>query len=77
MPKPIRKIIKFLAVGYDNNDNHTRITQGNHIDIISGSEENHACLQNFAMNLEKKILDKNIKLNHLTTEEIFHLIQKD
>lgn len=64
-----KKIIRLLGVGFDADDGHVRITQGEGHDVLMGSEESHEYLQKLIGKIEDELKEKGLSLEEMTPEE--------
>jgi len=75
MPKPKRKkIIRLLGVGFDAEDGHVRITNGEKYDVLMGSEQSHEYIQQLIQNIERKLKTRNLTLDDISPEEFTELV---
>jgi hypothetical protein len=70
-----KKIIRLLGVGFDAQDGHVRITQGDQYDVIMGSDESHEYLRKLIQKIESKIGESGLSLNDLTPEKLTELVE--
>ncbi|MCK5676125.1 MAG: hypothetical protein KAH99_03820 [Verrucomicrobia bacterium] len=66
-----KKIIRLLGVGFDTEDGHVRITQGENYDVLMGSEQSHEYIQKLIQKIEEGLKSKGLDLDDLTPDE-FH-----
>lgn len=64
-----KKIIRLLGVGFDADDGHIRITQGEKHDVLMGSEESHEYLQKLIGRIDDELKAKGLSLKDMTPEE--------
>jgi len=64
-----KKIIRLLGVGFDAEDGHIRITQGESHDVLMGSAESHEYLQQLIHRIEEKIEESGLSLEELDPNE--------
>lgn len=76
MPAKNKKIVRLLGVGFDTDDAHVRITHGSRYDVLMGSDESHAYLQELMQRIETLLHQKNTTLDHLTPEEFIELVRE-
>ena len=70
-----KKIIGLLGVGFDNDDNHVRITKGDNYDVFMGSEESHEYIQQLIQKIEDELKSRGISLDDLTPDEFSHIVE--
>lgn len=70
-----KKIIRLLGVGFDAADGHIRVTQGEHFDVIMGSEESHEYIRKLIRDIEEAIERRGISLDDLTPDEFTELVE--
>lgn len=71
-----KKIIRLLGVGFDVDDGHIRITNGEKYDVLMGSEQSHEYIQKLIQNIERKLKDRNLNLDDLSPEEFTEIVGK-
>ena len=64
-----RKIVRLLGVGFDAEDGHIRITQGDRHDVLMGSAESHEYLQQLIHRIEKKLESSGLSLEDIDPNE--------
>ncbi len=69
-----RKIVRLLGVGFDADDGHIRITQGDRHDVLMGSAESHEYLQQLIRRIEEKIESRGLSLEELDPDELSRLV---
>ena len=81
MPKANqKKIIRQLGVGFDSEDGHVRITQGDNYDVLMGSDESHEYIQHLIQRIEDELKARELTLDDFTPEEFaqfFKSIQQE
>jgi hypothetical protein len=70
-----KKIIRLLGVGFDTEDEHVRITQGDQFDVLMGSEESHDFILKLIQKVEKTIKERGQSLDDLTPNEFTLLVE--
>jgi hypothetical protein len=70
-----KKIIGLLAVGFDAEDGHVRITKGEKHDILMGSDESHEYLQKLIAKIETELEAQGLKLDDLSPDEFGEFVQ--
>ena len=69
-----KKIIRLLGVGFDAEDGHIRITQSESHDVLMGSEQSHAYLQQLIQKIEDGLKKKGLSLEDLTPEKFSEFV---
>jgi hypothetical protein len=64
-----KKIVRLLGVGFDAQDGHIRLTQGEKHDVIMGSAESHEYLQQLIHKIEEKIEKSGLSLEDIDPAE--------
>jgi hypothetical protein len=70
-----KKIIRLLGVGFDAEDGHIRITQGDKSDVIMGSEESHEYLSGLIRDIEERIEACGLTLEELSPGDLSELVE--
>lgn len=70
-----KKIIRLLGVGFDAEDGHIRITQGENYDVLMGSEESHEYLQHLIRKIEQGLREKGLSLEDLSPDEFSEFVE--
>lgn len=70
-----KKIVRLVGIGFDAEDQHVRLTHGNHYDIWMGSEESHVYLQKLMERIDQALLEKGKVLNEITPSELSAIVQ--
>ena len=68
-----RKKTWLLGLGFDNKDGHTRITKGDNFQLVGGSEDTHATMQEKALKMNEQLKRRGKTLDTVGREE-FHEI---
>lgn len=53
--RPKAVVLGLLGLGLDGKDGHVRITKGEHVFLLGGSEETHGKMQEFTIRLEERM----------------------
>jgi hypothetical protein len=69
-----KKIIRLLGVGFDAEDGHIRITQGESHDVLMGSDQSHEYLQQLIQKIENGLKEKGLSLEDLTPEDFSEFV---
>lgn len=70
-----KKIIRLLGVGFDSEDSHIRITNGEKYDVIMGSEQSHEYLQQLLQKIEDGLKIKGLSLDDFTPDEFSKFVE--
>lgn len=71
-----KKIVRLLAIGFDAEDGHTRITKGANYDVLLGSSESHEYMQQLIEKIDAVLKARNLSLGDMTPDELNKLIIK-
>ena len=74
--KKRQKIIRLLGVGFDAEDGHVRITQGEKYDVLMGSYESHEYIQQLIQKIEGELENRGLSLDDLSPAEFSEFIGK-
>lgn len=66
---------RLLGVGLDNEDGHTRVTQGKNFALYLGSEETHERMTEICIKLNEKLDRKGMTLDDVSARELRDLLQ--
>lgn len=69
-----KKVVGLLGVGFDHQDGHVRITQGDRYQVLMGSEASHSELQKLCSQIEQAVRESGRELDDYTAEEFVELI---
>ncbi|QBG48591.1 hypothetical protein EGM51_14705 [Verrucomicrobia bacterium S94] len=72
-----KKIIRLLGVGFDAEDGHVRITQGENYDVLMGSEESHEYIQQLIRKIEDALAEKHLTLDDFTPDEFAEFVKNN
>ncbi len=79
-PKPIKKTkivkAKFLGVGLDNEDGHTRLTRGENFMLYGGSDETHGRMQETAVKVNEQLARRGKRLEDCSPREFFDIVHE-
>lgn len=67
---------QLLGLGLDNKDGHLRVTQGENYQLIGGSEETHAVMQEKAIKFNEQLRRRGKTLETLSREEFHELADR-
>ena len=70
-----KKIIRLLGVGFDTDDGHIRISQGDRFDVIMGSAECHEYIRTLIQEIEQAMDERGMCLNDLTPKAFTELVE--
>ncbi len=68
-------VTRILGLGLDNDDGHTRLTQGPDFDLRNGSEESHRLMQEWCLRIDEAIRDQGRDMGDLSRDEFFTLAE--
>lgn len=68
------EFVGLLGVGFDNDDEHKRITKGEEFFLVGGSEETHERMQDVAIHVTEKLKSKGKRLEDAEVEELIDLV---
>ena len=64
-----------FGMGFDNRDEHKRITKGDNFCLVGGSEETHERMTETAIRFNEKLAKRGKELGELSPEEFRDLMQ--
>ncbi len=70
-----REVLGFLGVGFDNDDEHKRLTRSEHFIIVGGSAETHERLQDTAIRFDANLKKKGKTLHETEPEEALDILR--
>ena len=70
-----KKIIRLLGVGFDAEDGHIRITNGEKYDVLMGSEQSHEYILQLIQKIEDGLKIKGLSLDDLTPDEFSEFVE--
>ena len=70
-----KKIVRLLGVGFDAEDGHVRITNGEKYDVLMGSNESHEYIQQLIQKIEDQLENRGLSLDDLTPEQLGEFVQ--
>ena len=70
-----KKIIRLLGVGFDAEDGHIRITEGDRFDVLMGSDESHEYIRKLIEDIETVLHERGLVLDDLTPQEFAELVE--
>lgn len=73
--KPNRKTV-LLGLGLDNQDGHTRVTNGENFQLIGGSAETHGSMQEKAIKMNEHLQQRGKSLDNVSREEFHEIADK-
>ncbi len=77
--KSTKKAIQTLGLiglGFDNQDEHQRITKGEDFLLVGGSQETHERMQDVAIHITEGLKTKGKRLHDACVDEVVELMQK-
>ena len=69
------EVLGLLGVGFDNEDGHKRVTQGEEFLLIGGSEGTHGKMQDVAIHVTESLDAKGKRVQDAALEELAELIR--
>jgi hypothetical protein len=73
-PEKIEHIAKILGIGFDQEDGHTRRTQGANFELFQGSEKTHDRMQAICLIIEERLKASGKHLDQLSREEFVAIV---
>ncbi len=70
-----KKIVRLLGVGFDADDGHVRITNGEKYDVLMGSEQSHEYIQQLIHKIENQLENRGLALDDLTPDQLGEFVQ--
>lgn len=70
-----KKVIRLLGVGFDAQDDHVRISNGEHYDVYQGSPESHEYIQKLLQKIDDELKAKGLTLDDFTPEEFVNFVK--
>ena len=70
------ELVGLFGIGFDNEDEHKRITEGDEFLLIGGSEETHERMQDVAIHVTESLKIKGKRLKDASTDEVVDLMHK-
>ncbi len=67
--------MRLLGVGFDSEDGHIRVTQGENYDVLMGSDQSHEYIQQLLQKIEAQLENRGLSLDDLTPEQLGEFIQ--
>ena len=71
-----RRVVGFLGIGLDNQDEHKRLTRTEHFFLIGGSEATHERMQETAIRFTSELQRRGKELGQTRAEEIIEIIHE-
>ena len=68
--------IGLIGLGFDNQDEHKRITKGEDFLLVGGSQETHERMQDIAIHVTEALKNKGKRLQYADADEVIELMQK-
>ena len=65
-----------LGMGLDNDDGHVRITHGENFHLFGGSKGTHELMQEHAIKINEKLLEREKTLDSVTHEELRKIVEE-
>jgi hypothetical protein len=70
------RVAGMLGVGFDHDDGHIRITQGEGYQVFMGSDESHSMLRDLLGRIHDAVCRSGRKMTDYTPEEFIDLLSK-
>jgi len=70
------ELVGFFGVGFDNEDDHQRITRADHFVLVGGSEETHERMQDTAIRFNESLDKKGKQLSETSLIEALELLAR-
>ena len=70
------ELVGLIGVGFDHQDEHKRITEGEEFLLVGGSEETHERMQDVAIHVTESLKNKGKRLQDADIEEVIELMHK-
>ncbi len=67
------RVSRIIGIGTDGFDGHIRITNGNHYEVLQGSEMSHALMQQWCEGINQRLAAMNKEMGQLTLEEFLQV----
>ena len=67
------RIAKIVGIGTDAADGHIRITNGDHYELVQGSEQSHEQMQQWCEAINQRLAAMNKDMKQLTVDEFLAL----
>ncbi|MCE5325092.1 MAG: hypothetical protein LLG01_01630 [Planctomycetaceae bacterium] len=71
--KDKNKKARILGVGLDNQDGHVRVTRGKNFELVGGSDETHASMQEKCIKFNEKLDSRGKQLEELDAQELLDI----
>jgi len=65
-----------LGIGLDDDNGHTRITQGKNFHLFGGSRDTHELMQEHAIKINEKLDEREKTLDTVTHEELCEIVRE-
>lgn len=70
------RVVGLMGVGFDHEDEHIRITQSDHYQVLMGSQASHKKLQEMCSEIDEIVHSSGRQLSDYTPEEFIELVGK-
>jgi hypothetical protein len=70
------EFVGLLGIGFDNHDEHKRITKGEEFFLVGGSEETHERMQDVVIHVTEALKSKGKRLQDAEVEEVIDLFHE-
>ena len=72
----LKKTVGLFGVGLDNDDGHSRVTQGEDFCVVGGSAETHERMQELVIKMDAKVKRKGKRFGDLSRDEFEDLARE-
>jgi len=70
------ELVGLFGIGFDHQDEHQRITEGEEFLLVGGSEETHERMQDVAIHVTESLKNKGKRLQDACVDEVIDLMHK-
>jgi len=70
-----KRIVRLMGIGFDGNDGHVRITQGDRYDVFMGSEQSHEYLHDLIRRVEEAVELRGLRWDELTPSKLSEILE--
>jgi hypothetical protein len=74
--KKDERIVGFVGVGLDNQDEHKRITRSEHFLLVGGSKDTHERMQDTAIRFSEKLRRRGKSLQETPVDEVLEIFHE-
>jgi len=73
MARTKERITKIIGLGADGFDGHVRVTNGNHYELVQGSEHSHELMHQWCEEINRRLKKMNREMQQLSVNEFIAL----